>query len=354
MNDGELILRGLERGERLSHEQWPVVFSEAFDPFRQNLFELADRVRRKYVGDHVFLRGLVEFSNYCSCRCAYCGISAENPHLVRYRMTSDEILETIGGGFRLGYRSFVLQSGEDPSFSKDRLCEIFSAIKREFPVALTLSIGEWPREDLMAFRAIGVDRFLLRIETADPVLFAALHPDSMWEDRHRCLVDIKELGFQVGSGVLIGLPGQTPGHLQRDLEYLIALRPEMVGIGPFIPHPQTPLQGAPGGTLSDCLTFLALLRIFLPDAYLPATTAMGSIDPSGRQKALRAGANVLMPNVSPLENRAKYELYPGKIGLSMDNDAADAGQCSARQMVEGLGRRVSLDHGHIQRRVFPE
>ena len=349
MIEVDAIFDALQERSLLSREQWEIIFSEAFDPFRGKLYHLADRVRRQFVGDDVYLRGLVEFSNYCGCRCAYCGISADNVTLSRYRMTPEQILATISGGYQRGYRSFVLQSGEDRWFTQERLCEILTAIKRDFPVALTLSIGEWKREALAAFRQAGADRFLLRIETSDPLLFRTLHPDSHWEDRHQCLVNLKELGYQLGSGVLIGLPGQSPGHLKRDLEYLMELRLEMVGIGPFIPHPQTPLGQCPGGTFTDCLTFLALLRVYLPDSFLPATTAMGTLDPQGRQNALKAGANVLMPNISPLENRAKYELYPEKICLA---DDAQVDRDGVERLLVGLGRRLNLGQGHITRGVF--
>jgi len=264
-------------------------------------------------------------------------------------MSADEIFATLKLGYDLGFRSFVLQSGEDGSYTQKDIVRILEMVKGHLDVALTLSIGERSREDLAAFKAAGGDRYLLRIETSDPELFARFHPDSSWERRHRCLLDLKELGYQVGSGVLIGLPGQDGASLLRDLEYLMDLQPDMVGIGPFIPHPETPLAKAAGGTLDACLTFLALLRIYLPDSFLPATTAMGSIDPQGRQKALEAGANVLMPNVSPTENREKYQLYPGKICLT-----DDAGLCKkcVEHWVTKMGRRVNLGHGHIRRRVF--
>ncbi|MFZ2957531.1 MAG: [FeFe] hydrogenase H-cluster radical SAM maturase HydE [Candidatus Ozemobacteraceae bacterium] len=325
------------------------LFSPAFDPFRPTLYKEADRVRHEMVGDDVFLRGLIEFSNYCSCRCHYCGISALNTEIDRYRMSREEVVETLAAGYEMGFRSFVLQSGEDRTWREKDVVALITSLKERFDAAITLSIGEWPRSSLEAFRAAGADRYLLRIETSDPELFAKFHPDSRWEDRHRCLMDLKELGFQVGSGILVGLPGQDGVSLGRDLRYLLSLEPEMVGIGPFIPHPKTPLADAKGGTLDECLTFLALLRMYMPDSFLPATTAMGSIAPDGRKRALEAGANVLMPNVSPTENRARYQLYPGKICL---ND--DALKC--RRCVEGwvtdMGRKTNLGHGHIHRKVF--
>ncbi len=349
MNDVESIWHVLTTRAVLTPAQADFLFSEGFDPHREQLYAMADEVRRREVGDDVYLRGIVEFSNICRCHCAYCGISALNADASRYRMTRDQIAETIEAAHRLGYRSFVLQSGEDPGYTVDDLCGIIGHLKDRFDVALTLSIGEWPREAYAAFKAAGADRFLLRIETSDPALYARFHPHSTWERRHRCLMDLKELGYQVGSGILVGLPGQDGASLGRDLEYLRALRPEMVGIGPFIPHPATPLAAEKGGTLAACLTFLALLRLYLPDAFLPATTAMGSIDPQGRQKALRAGANVMMPNVSPMENRESYQLYPGKICLT--DDAGACRKCVER-MVTAMGRTLNTGHGHIRRKVF--
>jgi biotin synthase len=343
------ILDRIQKRQELTPEQATELFSDAFDPQRPQLFAHADAVRREHVGDDVYLRGLIEFSNFCACRCSYCGISALNPEIERYRMAEAEIMETIKLARQLGYTSFVMQSGEDPAFSSIQICRILERIKQEHDVAITLSCGEWKKEEYASFKAAGADRFLLRIETSDPRLFAQFHPDSSWEKRHQCLIDLKELGYQVGSGILVGLPGQDGPGLWKDLEYLKKLEPEMVGIGPFIPHPQTPLAASTGGKLKDCLTFLALLRVYLPDSFLPATTAMGSIDPLGRQKALQAGANVLMPNVSPLSNRAKYELYPSKICLA--DDASVCRGCTER-MVVGMGRKINLGKGHIKRKVY--
>lgn len=347
--DGRFLLEDICRRALFTEDMGAWVFSERFDPWRSKLFAAADAVRRTMVGDDVYLRGLIEFSNHCACRCDYCGISAHNPKVERYRMSHDEILDTMQAAYDMGFRSFVLQSGEDRLFTEKEVVRLLTMIKDRLPVAVTLSIGEWSRESLAAFRKAGADRYLLRIETSDPELFAKFHRDSTWDARHRCLMDLQELGYQVGSGILVGLPGQDGRTLARDLNYLLRLRPEMVGIGPFIPHPETPLADAPGGTLESCLTFLALLRLYLPDSFLPATTAMGSIDPKGRQRALEAGANVLMPNVSPTENRARYALYPNKICL---NDDAQACRRCTERWVTSMGRKTNLGHGHIRRNVF--
>lgn len=347
--DYETLIADLVKRERISDETAELIFSSAFDAFRGCLFDAADRVRRETVGNDVFIRGIIEFSNYCGCQCDYCGISSHNRELVRYRMNLDDILETASHAYRLGFRSLVLQSGEDRTYKSLDICHIIESIKSRLGMAVTLSIGEWPKADYAAFKAAGADRYLLRIETSSPNLYERYHRDSKWHDRHQALMDLKELGYQVGSGILVGLPGQDGRGLLRDLEYLERLHPEMVGIGPFIPHPKTPLGTQPAGLIDHCLTFLALLRLYLPDAYLPATTAMGTLDPQGRQKALRAGANVIMPNVSPLSNRPGYQIYPDKIGQS---DDAETCQRCIEDLVLALGRQPNLGFGHITRTIY--
>ncbi len=332
----------------LDDDDGRLIFSPRFDADRPRLLAAADKVRQQNVGDQVWMRGLIEFSNYCWRRCAYCGINATSPKVDRYRLTVDEVIATAGAAVALGYRSFVLQSGEDRTYAVEDIAAMVRGIK-ELDAAVTLSIGEWPHDAYEVWRAAGADRYLLRIETSDPELYRRLHPDADWETRDRCLRDLKELGYQVGSGVLVGLPGQDGATLVRDLNYLIDLQPDMVGLGPFIPHPDTPLSEAPGGSLQDTLTLLALVRIYLPDAYMPATTAMGSIDPQGRQKALQAGANVMMPNVSPMATRALYQLYPNKICI---NDRPDACRACSEGIIRRLGREPALGHGHIRRNQF--
>ena len=347
--DHEALIADLVKRERISDETARLIFSPAFDEFRARLYEAADKVRLETVGDEVFIRGIIEFSNYCGCQCDYCGISSHNRELDRYRMDFDDILETASHAYGLGFRSLVLQSGEDRSYRASDICHIIEAIKGRLGMAVTLSIGEWPKADYAAFRAAGADRYLLRIETSSQALFERYHRDSKWYDRHKALMDLKELGYQVGSGILVGLPGQDGPGLLRDLEYLERLRPEMVGIGPFIPHPKTPLGNQPAGLIEHCLTFLALLRLYLPDSYLPATTAMGTLAPQGRQMALRAGANVIMPNVSPLSNRPGYQIYPDKIGQS---DDAETCQRCIEDLVLALGRKPNLGFGHIKRKIY--
>ncbi len=345
----DAVIDALVARERISDETAELIFSPAFDEARGRLFAAADRVRHETVGDDVYIRGIIEFSNHCGCRCDYCGISSHNRDIPRYRMTRDDILATARAAYELGFRSLVLQSGEDKKYSAKDICNIIDSVKAGLDMAVTLSIGEWAKKDYAAFRAAGADRFLLRIETSDPALFERYHKDSKWEDRHRALMNLKELGYQVGSGILIGLPGQDGPSLAHDLAYLERLQPEMVGIGPFLPHPKTPLGTNPPGEMRRVLTFLALLRLYLPDSFLPATTAMGTLDPEGRQKALRAGANVIMPNVSPVSNRPGYQIYPDKIG---QNDDAETCQRCIEDLVLALGRTPNLGFGHIKRRIY--
>ena len=276
------------------------------------LYRQADEVRREAVGDDVHLRGLIEFSNICRNDCLYCGIRRGNRQVQRYRMTEDELVETATRAAALGFQTIVLQSGEDMHFDQTRLCRIIEQIKR-LDVALTLSVGERDYEDYKAFREAGADRYLMRIETTDRDLYHRLNPGMSWERRHECLLMIRELGFELGSGIMVGLPGQTVESVAEDLLYLKDICIDMAGIGPFIPHPETPLAGELGGTLEQALRTMAVMRLLMPDINIPATTAMESLHPQGRILALKAGANVVMPNVTEGEYRRLYELYPGKI-----------------------------------------
>jgi biotin synthase len=310
------------------------------------LHAAADAVRRAHVGDAVHLRGLIEFSNRCRLDCAYCGLRRSNTGVERYRMTHAQVLDTARRAEDLGFRSIVLQSGEDLWYTAERLAAILRDIKAATDLAITLSAGERDRETYRAWREAGADRYLLRIETTDPALFAALHPDDDLEARKACLVALRELDYQLGSGIMVGLPGQAVESIAADLLWLHGLGAEMVGIGPFIPNPETPLSAADGGTVPMTLRVVAVLRLVLPDAHIPATTAMGSLDPLGREKALQAGANVVMPNVTPVEFRENYQLYPGKICLS--DDAAHCRGCLEGR-IASIGRHIATDHGHTIR-----
>jgi len=312
---------------------------ETYEYLRQK----ADAKRRGYYEDHVFMRGLIEFTNYCAQDCAYCGIRASNSGADRYRLTREQILDCCGEGYRLGYRTFVLQGGEDPWYTDERLTALIADIRAAYPdAALTLSVGERSRESYQSLYDAGADRYLLRHETASPALYEALHPGMRLENRLRCLRDLKEIGFQVGAGFMVGLPGQTHRDLVMDLRFLHDFRPHMIGIGPFIPHSETPLAGSEGGTVEKTLVMLALTRLMVPDALMPATTAMGTLDGQGREKAIKAGANVVMPNLSPTDVRTKYEIYENKICTG--DEAAHCRACIEGR-IRTAGYTVNMSRG---------
>lgn len=304
----------------------------------------AVKIRDQYYGNEVFTRGLIEFTNYCKNNCYYCGIRSANRNVDRYRLTEKEILECCRSGYELGYRTFVLQGGEDPWYTDERMVEIISEIKAEFPdCALTLSIGEKPYESYRLFRKAGADRYLLRHETADEELYRSLHPSGMkLENRKQCLYDLKELGYQVGAGFMVGVPGQKLSHLAEDLVFLQELQPQMVGIGPFIPHHDTAYAQEKAGSVELTLFLLSVIRIMLPKVLLPATTALGTADTRGREKGFSSGANVVMPNLSPVKNRKLYELYDNKICTG--EEAAECRRCLARR-VESVGCRLVVGRG---------
>lgn len=286
---------------------------------RGYLINKAYETRLKHYGNTVFFRGLIEISNFCKRDCYYCGIRASNIHADRYRLSKEQILHSCTTGYNLGYRTFVLQGGEDPFFTDEVLVDIISEIKKRFPqCAVTLSVGERPYESYEKLYQAGADRFLLRHETATKSLYESIHPNMSFENRRKCLENLKKIGFQVGAGFLIGLPHQTNEDFVRDLIFLKELNPHMVGIGPFIPQKNTPLKDEIGGDSYRTITLLAVIRLLLPEVLLPATTALGTIDSEGREKAFRAGANVIMPNLSPFECRSKYALYDGKLFTSTE------------------------------------
>jgi biotin synthase len=279
------------------------------------LFAQARDVRSRYYGSDVYFRGLIEFTNYCKNNCYYCGIRAGNARISRYRLSLEQIMQCCQLGDLLGYRTFVLQGGEDLWFTDDRIVEIVSTIRHSFPEhAITLSIGERSRDSYERFFRAGANRYLLRHETANDAHYRRLHPQTMsLAERKHCLFDLKSIGYQVGAGFMVGTPYQTPENLLEDLRFLQELEPAMVGIGPFVPHKDTPFAGEPGGTVALTLIMLALTRILLPNALIPATTALGTIAPDGREQALSAGANIVMPNLSPQHVRPLYALYDNKI-----------------------------------------
>lgn len=308
------------------------------------LYRQADRVRHDAVGNEVQLRGLIEFSNICRNDCMYCGIRRSNGKVKRYRLDDDELVETARRAAQLGFQTIVLQSGEDLHFDQARMCRIIERIKR-LDVALTLSIGERDYGDYKAFRDAGADRYLLRIETTDRELYHRLNPGMSWQRRHECLLMIRELGYELGSGIMVGQPGQTTASIADDLFYLKDIGIDMAGIGPFIPHPDTPLASEQGGTLEQALRTMAVMRLLMPDINIPATTAMESLHPQGRLKALQAGANVVMPNVTHGEYRQLYELYPGKV--CVNDTPAHCRSCIGLKILS-IGRTIGKGRGGHQ------
>ena len=307
--------------------------ADLIDELKQNqslqkmLLDMSASVRDRVYGRRVFFRGLIEFSNFCQNDCYYCGIRNGNTEINRYRLTPGEILDCCATGYALGYRTYVLQSGEDPYYDDDLICAIVRAIATAWPdCAITLSIGERSRESYERFFQAGAHRYLLRHETATDAHYRMLHPVNLsLTNRLRCLSDLKAIGFQVGAGFMVGTPGQTSAHLAQDLIYMKQLEPEMVGIGPFLPASGTPFTHMEPGTVTDTLILIALTRLILPKALIPATTALGSLDGYGREKGLKAGANVVMPNLSPTMFRKDYRLYDGKICTG--DEAAECRLC---------------------------
>ncbi len=318
------------------------------DEFDGLLFKAADDVRREHYGDEVYIRGLIEFSNCCKNNCYYCGIRRDNRNLERYRLTKDEILECCREGYGLGFRTFVLQGGEDPWYTDEIVCDIVGAIRKDYPdCAITLSMGEKPRESYQAFFSAGANRYLLRHETASEEHYRKLHPGSMsLENRKRCLFDLKEIGYQVGSGFMVGSPWQTTENLVADLRFLQKLSPDMIGIGPYLTHEDTPFRDMENGSFKLTLRMVAILRLMFPYALIPSTTALGTIDPMGREMGLRAGANVVMPNLSQVSVRKLYKLYENKICTG--DEAAQCIECLKRR-VEFAGYRIVTDIGNVKR-----
>ncbi len=312
------------------------------------LAEKAVAVRRAIYGDAVFTRGLIEISNVCKNDCLYCGIRRSNAAAQRYRLSAKQILSCAGEGYALGFRTFVLQGGEDGWYTDGVLCGIVCELKRRFPdCAVTLSLGERSRESYRRLFDAGADRYLLRHETADAEHYARLHPQEMsYENRMRCLRDLKDIGYQAGCGFMVGSPFQTSAALAKDLKFIEAFKPDMCGIGPFIPHHETPFRDRPAGTLELTCFLLSAIRLIHPPVLLPATTALGTIHPRGREMGILAGANVVMPNLSPTSVRRQYELYDNKI--CTNEESAQCRGCLEARM-RAIGYRLVIDRGDIKR-----
>lgn len=307
--------------------------------------EKARQITLERFGNGVFVRGIVEFSNCCVNDCLYCGIRCSNKKAQRYRLDEKEILECCEAGFDYGLRTFVLQSGEDPLWHTSRLCLLVKQIKERFPeCAVTLSVGELPRESYRQLFEAGADRYLLRHESASQEHFSMIHPPRQkLESRMRCLADLKEIGFQTGCGFMVGTPGQTIEHLAEDMIFISSFKPQMIGIGPFIPHCDTPFAHAPCGSGEMTLFLLSLCRIMQNDVLLPATTALGTLLPDGRMQGILAGANVIMPNISPEEIKSKYSLYNNKI--SADPGSAGVLRSELQKQLDRIGRRILIGRG---------
>ena len=312
------------------------------------LARLADTQRREIYSDKVFIRGLIEISNFCKNDCLYCGIRRSNKKCERYRLTKDDILECAKEGYALGFRTFVLQGGEDAYYTDSVLCGIITEIKSLYPdCAVTLSLGERSKLSYKRLFDAGADRYLLRHETADCEHYSLLHPSNLTlENRIKCLYDLRETGFQVGCGFMVGSPYQTTAHIAKDLKFIEEFKPDMCGIGPFVPHSDTPFADMKAGTVELTCFLLSIIRLIYPPVLLPATTALGTIDNNGREKGILAGANVVMPNLSPLAVRKKYSLYNNKISTG-----SESAQCKAEleQKIICIGYRVVTERGDIKK-----
>lgn len=336
----------LKEEKNLSDEELLKLLST--NEYDSKLHTLADEVRREIYGEDVYIRGLIEISNYCKNDCYYCGIRRGNKSAVRYRLTKDDILACCEEGYKLGFRTFVMQGGEDPYYTDDVMCGIVSAVREHYSdCAITLSLGERSYESYLALYNAGANRYLLRHETANAEHYGKLHPQSMnLQNRKDCLFNLKEIGYQVGSGFMVGSPYQTTENLVEDLRFLQKLSPDMIGIGPYVTHAQTPFASFENGSVELTLRLLSVLRLMFPYVLLPSTTALGTLHPQGRELGLKAGANVVMPNLSPVKVRKLYELYENKICTG--EEAAQCRGCLEKR-VEAAGYKIVTDIGNVKR-----
>lgn len=338
------LIDKLFENQVLKPDEYKELIENRTPELSEYLFEKAREVQVESYGHDVYIRGLIEFTNYCKNDCYYCGIRKSNCNAERYRLTKEQILECCAEGVKLGFRTFVLQGGEDGYYSDDKMIDIIRSIKSNHPdCAITLSMGEKSYESYRAFYNAGADRYLLRQETANTEHYGKLHPSQMsLENRKKCLYNLKEIGYQVGCGIMVGSPGQTTDCLVEDLLFIKELNPHMVGIGPFIPHHDTPFAGEKGGNLELTLFLLGMIRLMLPTVLLPSTTALGTIHPKGRELGILAGANVVMPNLSPVEVRNKYLLYDNKICTG--DEAAECRYCMQKR-IESIGYNIAVSRG---------
>lgn len=341
------LIDQLARDQYLSAEQFRHLLKNYSEEDRKYLAEKAREAREPYYGNQVYTRGLIEFSNYCRNNCYYCGIRRGNCNVNRYRLTKEQILECCAQGYELGFRTFVLQSGEDAYYTDDKIVDIVSAIKKNHPdCAITLSIGEREYESYKKFYEAGADRYLLRHETANEEHYNTLHPSELsFQHRMKCLSELKEIGFQVGCGFMVGSPNQTIDCLVEDLMFIHEFDPDMIGIGPFIPHHDTPFAECTQGNLELTLVLLSILRLMKPNVLLPSTTALGTVHPKGRELGIQAGGNVLMPNLSPTSVRSDYQLYDNKICTG--DEAAECRACLSNRM-KTIGYEIVAHRGDVK------
>lgn len=342
------LINKLEKEHSLTADEFKYLIDNRNEEYASMLSEKAVDIRKKIYGNAVFIRGLIEISNICKNDCLYCGIRGGNKNCDRFRLTKEQILSCCENGYSLGFRTFVMQGGEDMYFSDDVMCDIISEIKTRYPdCAITLSLGEKSFESYKKLFDAGADRYLLRHETADKAHYAKLHPDNLsFDKRMQCLENLKKIGFQTGCGFMVGSPFQTSEHLAKDLKFIEEFKPEMCGIGPFIPHKDTVFSNYTPGTVELTCYLLSIIRLISPSILLPATTALGSIDPVGREKGILAGANVVMPNLSPLDTRVKYSLYNNK--LSSGAESAQ-GKAILEDKINSIGYRIVTDRGDYKR-----
>lgn len=342
------LIDQLEKEQTLSASELLTLLNNITPETSAYLFAKSDAIRRKYYSNKVYTRGLIEFTNYCKNDCFYCGIRKSNLKASRYRLSSEDILSCCANGYELGFRTFVLQGGEDMYYTDEMLIDLVHQIRENYPdCAITLSVGERSRDSYEKLFAAGANRYLLRHETATDSHYRLLHPDSLsLSNRIQCLYHLKDIGYQVGTGFMVGSPYQTKENLVSDLLFIKEFEPAMIGIGPFVPHQDTQFRDEPHGGLELTLFLIGLLRLMNPTALIPATTALGTIDPMGRELGIKAGANVVMPNLSPVKVRKKYSLYDNKICTG--EEAAECRLCLNRRM-ESIGYEIVVDRGDVYR-----
>ena len=341
------IIDKLKETHSLEMAEWEQLISSYTKEDLEYAMNLAKEIAVKEYGKTIYFRGIIEFSNFCKCDCYYCGIRKSNKNCQRYRLTKEDILECCKEGYENGFRTFVLQGGEDGWFTDEKMCEIVRNIKEIYPdCAVTLSLGERSYESYKMLKESGADRYLLRHETCDEAHYKELHPETQkMENRLRCLKDLKDLGYQTGCGIMVGTPGQTAKVIAKDMKFMEEFQPAMIGVGPFLPHKETPFKDEKKGSAELTLFLLALCRILFPKVLLPATTALGTVDSDGRKQGVLAGCNVIMPNLSPLSVRKKYMLYDEKAGTDM---TAAEGIALLKKQMEEIGYEVVIGRGDVK------